>query len=210
MDNNLITVKEALSIAKKFGGVSRSTLYRWANKKIKVQQIGGQLKFNKNSLLSHLIGSSYDQNATTDATNRTDETIEDATNETSKTEEIKIEKEKPYLEGELKIDKSVLGLVRQEAFESGKKEGEMKLMEENKKIEIENINLKSDKKILEKDKEILNKDKEGLKKEKTTLAEKNAKLKKIVKSEKFQKIVAFLFLFFWIIGWLIYFIFTKA
>ena len=177
-EEELLSPKEALKLANTFKNVSRATLYRWVGKEVSTKQVGTRQFFYKASLIAHLMTLIDETNSETIF----DETIRETTDETKLAVDEKIE-----------VDKRILITMRQEAFESGKKEGQMLLMEKNKEYELENQALAKDKNILEKAQE--------------ELTGENSELQKMLKSEKFQKMIAIGFIIFWLLAWLGYFMF---
>ena len=152
---NLLTAKQALELCD--GKISKATLYRFAkDKTIITQKKSGRLFFDKESLEEVLSGMDVS------------ETVSKPSHETKS--------ETPFSE------RMIVG-IRHEAFEHGKKEGQLLLMKEKEKITEENYELKQKTSVLNLEKK---------------------HLEELLKSEKIQKIIVLIFLVFWIAGWTLF------
>ncbi len=97
-------------------------------------------------------------------------------------------KERDNGEDSVTLDKD----FRHEAFESGKREGQLLLMGEKEKVQMKNAELEKDREVLKVNKKFLEKAlKEG---------------ERALKDKRVQKYFAWGFLFLWIVGWLVFYV----
>ena len=159
------------------GKISKATFYRYVrDKKIMVKRTGGRTFFSKDSLEKILdsleeipeVVLEDDKQESQDSTKK---------NDSEKIEEVK--KEKGF-----NIKEKLLGAIRNEAYESGKKEGMLLLATEKEKLGKENSELQKNNAVLGIEKDFL---------------------VKALKSEKIQKRIAIGCVILWVIGWGIYY-----